>query len=235
MPPSASTDPTGALRTNDEASLAGSGGAHADDQGSCEAILPVAYTPLCCKQAKSATWIRWAQISGFDCRFEVRRQPTTAPDDAFEAGHDGDDRLTLTAAARRARAGRGMRMVVANGDDQRPPDPSLLKLPSGPEPRADRPRRRPRRRRIERLCLLPSAPSLARPRHRRRHRQRPEPAATHRQEADAAHRPTAGRLGWPAPAARILADRTSVDAAAPDNVPPTFFVRDAHRCSARAE
>ena len=160
--------------------------------------------PLCCKQAKSATWIRWAQISGFDCRFEVRRAADGCSGMTLsKPADDGDDRLPH-AAARRARAGREMRMVVANGDDQRPPDPSLLKLSaSGPEPRADRPRRRPRRRRIERLCLLPSAPSLACPRHRRRHRQRPEPAATHRQEADAANRPTAGRLGRPAPAARI--------------------------------
>ena len=41
---------------------------------------------------------------------------------------DGDDLLTLTAPARLKRAGREMRMVVANGDDQSAPDPSLLRI-----------------------------------------------------------------------------------------------------------
>lgn len=43
-------------------------------------------------------------------------------------GDNGQDLLTLTAPARLKRSGREMRMVVANGDDQRAPDPSLLRV-----------------------------------------------------------------------------------------------------------
>ena len=39
-----------------------------------------------------------------------------------------NDLLTLTAPVRLKRAGREMRMVVANGDDQSAPDPSLLRI-----------------------------------------------------------------------------------------------------------
>ena len=40
----------------------------------------------------------------------------------------GQDLLTLTAPARLKRAGREMRMIVANGDDLSAPDPSLLRI-----------------------------------------------------------------------------------------------------------
>jgi site-specific DNA recombinase len=41
---------------------------------------------------------------------------------------NGQDLLTLTVPARLKRAGREMRMVVGNGDDQSAPDPSLLRI-----------------------------------------------------------------------------------------------------------
>jgi site-specific DNA recombinase len=41
---------------------------------------------------------------------------------------DSDDLLTLTAPARLKRAGREIKMVVANGDHQSAPDPSLLRI-----------------------------------------------------------------------------------------------------------
>ena len=81
--------------------------------------------------------VRRVEISSDAVAIEIYRKRLTSvlvahggePPDADATGNGKpEDIVTLTIAARLQRAGREMRMVVQNANDQRPPDPALLRV-----------------------------------------------------------------------------------------------------------
>ena len=115
-----------------------------------------------------------------------------------------EDMLTLTVPASLKRAGREMRMLVENADDQRSADPSLLRILARAHHIQARLIQHPklsvhdiakRRARVGSLPLHPPASSLAGARHRHGHHQWPKAPATHRPDIDAPDAAVAGRLG----------------------------------------
>src|SRR3984893_332584 len=122
-----------------------------------------------------------------------------------------DDLLGLTVPVGLKRAGREMRMLVENADDQTPADPSLLRIIARAHHIQARLIQNPklsvhdssRRASLGSLPLFPPASSLAGARHRHGHHQWPKTAATHRPDIDASDAAAAGRLGRTAKAARL--------------------------------